>query len=388
MKLEAPQPSRIWPLAGPLLLALVLAGCSGSKTLDTSLVDYDEAYASSSNRQMLINLARRSQNHPAYFLQLGSINATYVYTSSVTASLGDSGTRTRSRSGAPVPGLDSLSETLTGGLSASVTGTEQPTFSFTPLSGKTFSKAVLNPISTAVFFNLFNQGLHADRLMRALVQSVMFTASDGSVRNLVNIPDEHRPKNYKNFLRLAGLMRELQLQNLLYTITSPSADGKSTITHFAPVAEEAATLYQTNPHFQFLSRADGGVDVPMQDSSIVFDMRTFEGVLGSLATEYQVFDLLATKHPEFLESIPPSERQPILRIDWTGFEGPLTDVVVDAEYRGKQYSIRDPIIDEADTEWVERHTWNRDVFMLLVHLFALNSLDPKELPVQQLIQVQ
>jgi hypothetical protein len=104
---------------------------------------------------------------------------------------------------------------------AAVTATEALSFSFAPLAGASFGAAVVEPIKPSVFFGMLAQGVHANLLLRTLVQSVTFVWPDIGPNGkpkpkpehrevLVNMPDEDRFVQFRSFLRLAGLMREMQ----------------------------------------------------------------------------------------------------------------------------------------------------------------------------------
>ena len=150
-------------LAGLGVVVLLLGGCAGP-ALRTSFNDYAGVYAEVSNRQMLLNLARLSNSHPTYFLQMGGINTTYQFV----ASAGTNTVKARNESfvGAPIiPILDAIS------FGANIGGSrnEQPSFNFTPLAGGIFAQAVLVPISPNVLFALYEQGYRVDHLLRTLV---------------------------------------------------------------------------------------------------------------------------------------------------------------------------------------------------------------------------
>src|ERR1700684_93107 len=65
-------------LAVLCIAILFLAGCA-ARALQGDYKGYVTAYAESSNRQMLLNLARLSEHHPTYFFKLGQITTNYRY---------------------------------------------------------------------------------------------------------------------------------------------------------------------------------------------------------------------------------------------------------------------------------------------------------------------
>ena len=133
-------------------------------------------------------------------------------------------------------------------------------------------------------------------------------------------------------------------------------------------------------------RAQGAVTgaVPI----VSFQLRSFYEVLSNLGTEQQAFDALYTNTPGFLKRIPPSERRPILRFCWPEQPDNLTPPVAKVNYAGKTHQIADQTAPEAGSTTSEPDCWNRDVFILLSHLYHQISLDPSKLPAQQLIQLR
>ena len=336
-------------------------GCLGPKAMEVSLIKYSNMYAEASNEQMLLNLARRANGHPAYFMQLGSINSVYSFSANAAGSVSEN-----ANTGSI---LNLWSKSF--GLS----GSEQPSFSLTPLSGKEFAVAIFDPISSKIFFNLVEQGVGIDKLLRVMAQSVVFTTADGKERTLLNIPDPEAQSQYRDFMRFAGISRELQKRQLL----SLNSDETGFI-----ISSDATAfvegLSREHAYFNFESKGKTAKTSTNTSGSptISIQLRTFESVLTALANEHTLYNELVRESYKFLESLPPSERRPILRIDWEGYGEALTSPVAVVNFEGHRYTIRDEV----------GSTWNRDVFILLGHLYTQISLDPASLPVQQLIQVQ
>lgn len=369
----------------PLLTAacLALTACGGGKLLTNDYEDFAASYANSSNAQMLKNLARRYSGHPPYFLQLAAINSSHQH--SATAISGFSRTSGRSNN----TGAHTLSQTLAPSLT--LNATQAPTFSFSPLSGASFASAVLKPVGGDVFFNMLSQGRPANTLMRTMVQQVTFTwpvepghAHDETCSHrevlLNTLPDESRINDFRNFLRLAGAMRQLQKRGLVEI----SPDGLS----FPDGMKGLHEIISSDPdRYNFLE----GMNLKDIQGmpKVEFRFRTFDSMLTALATEQDVFDLLAASvGNEFLSKIPTSEAQPILRTQWGGIAVPTTAPTVRVEYRGDIFEVKDVIRDDPKTPGIERNRWNRDSFTLLVDMFSVVSIDPGKLPSSQLIRVQ
>src|SRR5208337_1658479 len=69
-------------LAG--LLSLGLSGCSAKHLLNRDFRGFESAYADTSNREVLLNLARLENREPTYFFKIGQITSAYKLVASVT----------------------------------------------------------------------------------------------------------------------------------------------------------------------------------------------------------------------------------------------------------------------------------------------------------------
>jgi len=365
------------PRQGAVLLLLMLtifflSACSvGPPILRSTFLDYSEAYAYSGNNQMLLNLARGANHHPPYFLQLAGISSTFEVSGE--ASLLARGSRVRPRS-------DKITEVI--GQSSLTAGYgEQPTFDFTPLSGKSFAQVVLSPISQDVFFSLFQQGFPADMLLRGVVQALVFEYPDSGRRVVLeNIPDLQRPERFFNFLRIAAIMRQLQLEQAVFVVRDAEGNPQWDFTDKADPT--ILQLFREYPAFQ--PTVDLGADLgggSLERRSVSIQMRTFAGALDGFSTEHQFFDAILANTPEMLEGVPPSQRRPILRFQWNDI--PTTPAVAEVSYLGQRYQIADPLQPAPQ----QSHEWNREAFSLLLYLYSQVSLDPGDLPTSNFFRV-
>lgn len=350
-----------------------LSGCTlGPPALKSTFIDYSQAYAYSGNTQMLLNLARGANYHPPYFLQLANITTTFQFIGE--ASLLGSGNRTR-------PPGEKITDV---GSVASLFGSyaEQPTFDYTPLSGQSFAQVVLSPIPQNVFFSLFEQGFPADMLLRAVVLSMLFEYPESGRRVVLeNIPDLARPERFFNFLRLAALLRELQLEQAVYV--ARDAQGNPQFGFTDETDPMIARLLEANPEYRFT--VDLGADLGgerRERRQVGIQMRTFAGSLDAFSTEYQFFDAILASNPEMLDAIPPSQRLPILRFQWDSAEA-ITPPVAVVDYLDQSYQVADPIRPGTS----QSSTWNREAFSLLLYLYSQVSLDPSQLPTSNFFRV-
>jgi hypothetical protein len=154
-----------------ILPLIWLCGCVSPKILNCDYEDFSKMYADSSNRQLLLNLARESHEEPVYFIQLASISAQYQFTTSVGIT--------------PSYVFRHTPASLGGSLSAGLT--QNPIFQFLPLTGTNFAQAVLAPISDKVFYTFYDQGWPADWVARTMVESVeKLTVVTNGITNIIS----------------------------------------------------------------------------------------------------------------------------------------------------------------------------------------------------------
>jgi hypothetical protein len=193
--------------------------------------NYNEAYADSVNQQMLLNLARLENGHPAYYLAIGLIDAKYTFSSQTaagtTGSYTDAKTTTQNTpivNGSPssiasFPGRV-LSTVLTSvfgyNLNETVTASSNPEFQFIPINNEIAAKQVLEPISTDVFLQLYQQGYPIDQLLRIMIERIETPRlQSGEELVLVNSPTCGTPEYYERFLRACAMLRALQMHGYL-----------------------------------------------------------------------------------------------------------------------------------------------------------------------------
>jgi hypothetical protein len=228
------------------VLALLLAGCGGP-ALNRAFHDYSTVHASVSNQQMLLNLARMSNYHPPYFMQLGLINTTFNFAATASGSFGHQ----RTSGSTSASGLDGVHTMITYGANLGAAASETPTFSITPLSGPQFAETILVPIQPRVFLHLLDQGEPIDQLVRMMVQSVTLVDGTGRTTSLVtDQPGEDVLVNaascasFIRLLRLAGLLRELQQRQLIRIATTAVVTAVPSPVFEKPTLEESLKATQ------------------------------------------------------------------------------------------------------------------------------------------------
>jgi len=163
-----------------VLPVLLFSGCVSHVALKSDFGDYSESYGQANNRQLLLNIARLSQDDPVAFIQLASISSQYQFSTS--AGFNPTGTRTAPVANGAAPFVQ---HALTFGGTAGTGLTQTPIFQFVPITGTNLIEALLTPITDKVFLTFFDQGYPADLVVRTMVESVQHEVSTNfTVNNL------------------------------------------------------------------------------------------------------------------------------------------------------------------------------------------------------------
>ncbi len=430
-----------------LLAAPSIVSCSGP-TMRGEFHSYNAAYADALNEQMLLNLARLENGHPAYYLVIGTINNKFTDAASASAGVNGTGAQNTNTSTQntpfvagspaaiatfPLRVLQSVSQTLFGySASGAISHTKSPDFQFIPLNNEAATKQVLDPISTDVFFTLYQQGYPIDQLMRVLIERIEITLPDTNEQLvLINSPTRGKAESYTLFLRTCAMLREMQRAGFLslqarthfesmgpIAFDNPKGEERPNPTskEFADAEEKGFTLKQTDGKWEIgrmrtaplfvlkqesaekvtehllndknlapstlqfttnlVSLLNEGIAVQTKiegpnrhNASLI--LRSFSRAMEAVATEQPTFDRLLETYVSLGATIPLPERHPVLRMMWPDKSVPLTRPLQVVHYSGKTYAIADPIASALDPA---AH-WNRDVFKLMVALASQVTVD-------------
>ncbi|WP_348263919.1 hypothetical protein P8935_05120 [Telmatobacter sp. DSM 110680] len=165
------------------LLVVVLSGCA-PKRLRVDFTGFEKAYAETSNREVLLNLARLENRDPTYFFKIGQITSSYKMQASLT--------------GTASYALQSSNVNLgaaTGGGTPLANYENDPIFTFIPVNDETNAQLLLKPVPPETFYFLYEQGWRVDQLLRLMVDRIeltRFTNKDGvqhcAVQTIRNAP--------------------------------------------------------------------------------------------------------------------------------------------------------------------------------------------------------
>jgi hypothetical protein len=191
--------------------ALLFTACV-NRRLEPDFAAFSTAYARDMNWQMLLNLARLDQGHPAYFMAIGEIRIPRTQSIGLNSSGNSSHTEGQSVTGTITR---TVSNVLSGTLTPNVSANASPTFIFIPINSTETAKQLLEPISIEVFNTLYQQGWPVDQLLRVLVERIEVDLYDpeGQHTRLVLTNSPTRAESwdrFARFLRACEVVRELQ----------------------------------------------------------------------------------------------------------------------------------------------------------------------------------
>jgi len=199
-------------LLGVSLFALT--GC-GPKRMKSDFIGFEKAYAETSNREVLLNLARLQNHDTTYFFKLGQISSSYR----MAATLSGSGNYVIQGAGS--------GGNATGGGTPGLTFENDPSFTFIPVNDDVSAQLLLKPVPAETLYNLYLQGWRADQLFRLLVDRIEVTAPNANgqgctVKTFRNVPPAVRSgagsdseylrdaSSYAVFLRVSAVVYGLQ----------------------------------------------------------------------------------------------------------------------------------------------------------------------------------
>ncbi len=191
-----------------VLTCLLVVACA-TRQLEPDFTAVSQAYADNLNWQMLLNLARLDQGHPAYFMAIGEVRIGHTQSGSL------QGSGTSSHTSAQTV-TNSVSRTVTNVLSGTLTpnasAAANPSFVFIPINSEEAAKQLLTPISVDVFNTLYQQGWPLDQLLRVLVERIEIRYDDKNKEPdiLSNSLTRGSQDSFARFLRACEVVHVLQ----------------------------------------------------------------------------------------------------------------------------------------------------------------------------------
>lgn len=319
---------------------------------------YNEVISRSLNEQFLVNLVRLRYRDNPYFLEVGSVAVNTSLEGSVSAG------------GSIVSGSDTFSP------SGSLTYTQNPTVSYTPLRGNEFLKQMLTPVPLEALLTLTQSGWSVQRVMRVCVERA------NELDNAANAsgPTPGREPRFEAFQAMADLLRDLQQADAMELGAAPAVakaagkNGHSLVLRFKGGASLAGKFKEL---CVLLGVPDNSTELVLTTD---FLNKPANGV--AVRTRSMMGIMFFLSHNIV---VPPSDEKAGLvtitrssdgeRFDWSRVTGRLfavnsggsrpADAYLAVPYRGSWFYLRHNDLESKST------------FMLLNQLFNLQSGDVK-----------
>lgn len=337
-----------------LLLSLLAGGCVttfGSRSVPPARFNFNEAVTLSWNEQLLLNLVRTRYRDTTLFLEVTSILSQYSITGTGTLSV--------------TAGLStSSSDSATPG--ATLSYTETPTVTYSPLQGTEFVRRLLSPISAENLGLLAQSGWSIDTLLLCCAEQLnhLFNASSASG------PTPGTAPRFEAFHRTGALLGELQTQGVIDIVTDSSG-----ATYLEIDPKEKDRMADQVKELRQLLKLDASQDTynivwdstSHKDDEVAIKGRSLFGVISFLShgveppSEHEAQGLVTVTRD--------AAGQPF---DWSKITGRLMRIhsskeAPDGAYVRIRYRNRWFYIEDNDL-------YSKTTFALVTYLFALQSV--------------
>jgi hypothetical protein len=203
-----------------LMLSLVsLTGCAsfGPGAIKQSRGGYNIAVQQTGNEQLLLNIVRLKYRDTPTFLELTSITTSFAFTAGgeIEATLQDQATT-------PVT------------LIPSVSWSDKPTVTYTPLQGDRFVSQIMSPLDLDTLPLLYHSGWSVERILALTSQSLNGLENAPTASG----PTPARKPRFEEFRRAVQLLRELQVERVLRLGLSDASEGALELSIRAEAAQD------------------------------------------------------------------------------------------------------------------------------------------------------
>jgi len=220
-----------------LLFALTLTACAsvGPSTVTKDQFNYNEAIATASQEQLLMNMVRLRYSETPTFMKVSSVINQYQLSTRGTANAG-------------------LNTGVTGDNTASVGGSvrwaDKPTITYLPVTGQEFARDLLTPLQPYQLFEMMQAGWPVELIMRVAMLNV------NGQRNDATRPSRRRQADAE-FYEMFNLWQQLGQADVLGFSRDSSAEGQ--ILSMYVDESRAADLMPQLDRFRTIMGIDPGV---------------------------------------------------------------------------------------------------------------------------------
>ena len=208
-KRDVARPKTRLGLCAVVLAAFVLSGCEflGPRALEAGRTDYNAAAKSTAVDQLLLNIVRMRFNDRPYFLEVSSISST-------------------AEAGAAFGGTDEK------GIEGGIRYLERPTIIYTPLTGESFVRQLLSPVTLETLLLLRDAGWEMDDILSVFAERMngVPNASTGGDSTPEGVPE------FQEFKELGEAVDELEDRDFLLFAAGDAVGGNEIVIAVDPRA--------------------------------------------------------------------------------------------------------------------------------------------------------
>lgn len=317
---------------------LIFTGCKsiGPKELTANRFDYGSALGESWKSMMLLNIIKVRYLEPPTFLSVGQIVSNYSFQTS-----GNIGVSAY-------------------GVGNTIMYADNPTITFSPLTGEKFLKTFLNPIDPARIFAMVQAGYPVDFILQLCLESLNGIHNQSSRDMSMRAADP-------TFYQILSLLRDIQDARAIGLQVNHTIQGAPTIGFLfsgemvepeidAKIEEVGAMLSLTGTQSNFTL-----VSSPLRGDTgeISVDPRSLIQIMTSVGTGIDLPASHVNRHltPPLTVAIPPES---LLLHVYSGSACP-SDPFVAVQYQGEWFWI-------ANDDWKSKRT-----FTAILFLFTLSD---------------
>lgn len=315
-----------------VLIACSVCACStiGPPSVRHDRLDYETAIGESWKQQTLLNIVKVRYGDIPVFLDVAQVVASYQLQSTV--GTGFTGTNASANVVGPT--------VVAGSLLAQGTYTDRPTVMYAPLTGDDFMKRLMTPIPPSSLLFMLQSNYPADRVLAVSVSSIN-GVSNQSRRGA------GRPADAQ-FIRLALLIRDLQLAEALQVRIEHGKGGSETATimfpavadpRLAAIRREVASILHLKAGTSKFEVHYGGYSG--SGSEIAMMTRSMVQIMQEIAAAVQVpaSDIAAGRTTPGASGESPSQAQDSFMPDIASGNTPPSDAYVAVQYNGHWFWI-------------------------------------------------
>lgn len=213
-----------------LFLCVLLSSCIkpiGPSTVKTQLFDYNDAFADTRSKTLLLNIVRLRYDHAPLIVTLQSVSQNVTLSESIGGSAGSNWGGTGS-TGALMPFFSTVTGNASG--NGNISYTDNPILQFVPQADQTFQNEFLKSLDLKSIALLLESQWSIARVFRMCVQQAGEAVNASSAAR----PTSHHIPKYKLFDEMIYVLRRIQIDDGFVSYWGSSSGRETLELHMHP----------------------------------------------------------------------------------------------------------------------------------------------------------